>query len=161
MLDVLNRPNRGSLIANLCVALASVLLMNALIFGFGWNIPSDQMRRVWFEPPDYVVGAVWVALFALMAFARWQLNGITTGQARRARFWITFLLVSCLLYPLYSLAIGSVIGGLIGNLWTIALAVFTISRVWRVSPVAAYCIAPVIVWVTFATFITLGELGYL
>ena len=141
MLDVLNRPNRGSLIANLCVALASVLLMNALIFGFGWNIPSDQMRRVWFEPPDYVVGAVWVALFALMAFARWQLNGTTTGQA--------------------SLAIGSVIGGLIGNLWTIALAVFTISRVWRVSPIAAYCIAPVIVWVTFATFITRGELGYL
>lgn len=155
-----NRPDNQSLILNLLLAVGSVLLMNGLIFSFGWDKSTDYAPSPWFEPPGWVVGAVWIGLFILMAIARWMLNTESRDEGRRARFWVTILAVSCLIYPLYSLAIGSVMGGMIGNVWTIALTGFVMSRLWRVSKGAAWLVFPIIPWVTFATAITVVELGW-
>ena len=59
-----------------------------------------------------------------------------------------------LIYLLYSPAIGSIVGAMPGNVWTIALTAFVMSRLWRVSKGAAWLVFPIIPWVTFATAIT-------
>lgn len=158
MIRTFDQPNNWSLVYNLLLIVGSVLVMNAFIFGFGWDATTDYAPRVSFAPPDYVVGIVWTILFALLAISRWLLNYSREPNAARAKMSVTVLIVSCLIYPLYSLAIGSVIGGLLGNIWTIALAAYVVAVVRRVSKNAALLISPVILWVAFATLITLAEL---
>ncbi|MBC7795911.1 MAG: tryptophan-rich sensory protein [Pyrinomonadaceae bacterium] len=155
----LNKPNGKSLIFNIALSIGAVLVVNALIFGFGWNVETGSTRYIWFEPAGYVVGIVWVALFALMGTARWVLNFQVTKDAARGKLWIVILMISCLLYPLYALATGSVLAGFLGNIETVILSAFVFWRVRRASNFAAFLVAPVIVWAVFATFITLAGLN--
>ena len=159
MNPTVNRPNYRALSLNLAADIGAVLLMNGLIFGLGWGMNETQIRKVSFDPPGYVVGSVWILLFGLMATARWLVGA--KPDAGAAQKWVTGLLIFCLCYPLYSLALNSATGGLIGNVATVALAAFTVVRVYPVSRPAAFLIAPVILWVSFATFITLAELGWI
>jgi tryptophan-rich sensory protein len=169
MLQRINQPNRASMLLNLGVALGATFVINGLIFGLGWNASTDTLAaRASFAPPDWVVGAAWVVWLGLLAVARWWLNASVRAEAVNARNWVGGLLVSCLLWPLYSLAIGSLVGGLIGNLWTIALAAFTIFQISKLSKTdphlalpAGSLVAPVILWVSYATAIILRQLGVL
>ncbi len=161
MFASLNKPGALSLVLNVLLAVGAALVMNGLIFGLGWNRSTDYATKPSFEPPGYVVGLVWEGLFALMATARWLLNSRSGTGASRARALVTLLIIFCLLWAFYSLAIGSLIGGLLGNLGTIAIASFTVARLGAISKTAAFLIMPVVLWVTFATAIVLSELGWL
>lgn len=65
------------------------------------------------------------------------------------------------LIPLYSLALNSSVGGLVGNLVMIALALFTVVQVWLISQFASALIMPVVLWVAIATTTVLSELGWI
>ncbi len=151
MLSLLNQPNTVSLILNILVALVAVSAMNGLIFGLGWNKPIEPVAKSLLAPPTYLIGIVWTILFVLMATARWQLN--FDEIAADARTWVTVLIISCIVYPLYTLAFNNAISGLLGNLETIALAAFVIFRVWSISEFAALLILPIIPWVLYASLI--------
>lgn len=146
---------------NIAAAVGSALIMNGLIYGLGWNSSAGYAQRASFAPPGYVIGIIWMILFALMASARWCLNALENNRAKRARLYVTILLLSCLVWPLYSLAIGSVAGGLWGTIWTIALALFTLASTWHVSKKASYFILPVFLWVIFALIIIVTEAGWI
>ena len=161
MNSAFNSPKTKALILNISVAVGSALIMNGLIYGLGWNSSAGYEQRAFFAPPGYIIGIIWMILFALMASARWMLNSLESGEAKRARLYVTILLVSCLIWPLYSLAIGSVAGGFWGTIWALALAAFTLKLLWRVSRKAAYCILPVLLWVIFATAIIVTEAGWI
>lgn len=155
----LNRTTRTSLALNITLAVGATTVMNGLIFALGWNTTTDSAPRPSFSPPDWVVGVVWAAvLFPLMAAARWRLNAAPHPGGSAARRWVTGLLGFCLVWPLYTLALGSLVGGLLGNLAVILVAGVTIVRVRSVSPSTAWLIAPVIAWVAFATLIVMAQL---
>lgn len=134
----LNQPSTKLLILNLMLALGAVLAMNGLIFAFGWSdtntaLTSESLGKTSLTqistssaPPGYLVGSMWTVLLALMAIARWRLNFDQRSGTSPARMWLTILIASYLVYPLYSLALNSKIGGLLGNLETIALAIFVV-----------------------------------
>ena len=96
-----------------------------------------------------------------MAYARWILNSSENAGAKKARLYVTILLASCLVWPLYSLAIGSVIGGFGGTLLAVVLAALTLGALRGVSRKAAYLILPVLLWVIFATVIIVTEAGWI
>lgn len=156
---LLNRPTHRGLWLNIAVWIGAVLVMNGLIFGFGWNTNADPAQRsTRYEVPGWIVGSVWTLLFGLMAVARWRLNRFSDDNAR---WWTTVLLINCLLYPLYTLALRSIYGGLVGNLLTIGLALFTIRQVWPRDRLAAGLLCTVPLWVAFATVSIFGQLGWL
>jgi len=160
-LRALNQDDRRALVLNIAIAVGAALILNAVIFLLGWDSSTDYAPQPWFEPPGWVVGLVWLVLFSLMASARWTLNSYTIIGVVRARAMITLLIVSCLLWPFYSLAIGSLVGGLIGNIVTIVLAVAAMVFAWPRSRDAALFILPTVLWVTYATVIILAEMGRL
>jgi tryptophan-rich sensory protein len=134
--------------------------MSGLIFGLGWDKTTDDLPDPPWAPRGYTVAVVWTfVLFPLMATARWLLND--SSKAVSARNSVTVLLISCIIWPLYTVAIGSVIGGLIGNILTIFLATISIQKAWRISKISALCVTPVVPWVSFATMIILYELGWI
>lgn len=160
MITRLNAPDRRALALNVMLAVAGTVVLNGLIFILGWDAKTGASEAVAWEPPGWVVGLVWTAiLFPLMAVARWQLNARTERGSSMARTAVTVLLGFCLVWPLYSLALGSLLGGLLGNLATIAVALYAIGRAWSVSRTTAFLIAPVVLWVAFAVTIILAEMG--
>ena len=161
ILQALNQDDRQALVLNVALAVGAALIMNAAIFLLGWDSTTDYAPRPWFEPPGWVIGVVWLVLFSLMASARWTLNSYTIIGVVRARAMVTLLIVACLLWPFYSLAIGSLAGGLIGNIVTIIIAVAAMVFAWLRSRDAALFILPVVLWLLFATLIILAEMGRL
>lgn len=158
MIGIANRADNTGLATNIAVAVGAVLLVNGLIFGLGWDSSSGEPVSPSFAPPGYVVAAVWVALFAAMAAARWLLLRAGGGRVRVHDRLVVALLASCLAYPFFAIAPGSLVGGLIGNLLIIALALFAAWNVRRASAPAATLILPVAGWVSFATVIVVRTL---
>jgi translocator protein len=159
MLTGTQRP-RPPLVLDISLWVGLTLLANGLIFSLGWDRSTSPPFVVAFEPPGWVVGAVWSAvLFPLMITVRWRLNA-DTAAVRRARAWATALLIACLVWPFYTLALGSLIGGLSGNVGTLLLTVVAIRMVCSVDRRGAALLVPVALWLIFATLIVVASLGW-
>jgi tryptophan-rich sensory protein len=158
MLNTFNSPKLNGAIVNVVASIASVLLINAAIFGLRWSsINSVQLLDSTvlpaLTPPVYAIGMVWTLLFGLMGTSRWLLNKVQNSQRTNHQQLVVFLILFCLAHPLYSLAIDSRLGALIGNLGTILLATFTYLKISHSSRQAALLVLPTIVWITYATVI--------
>ncbi|WP_394750681.1 tryptophan-rich sensory protein [Spongiimicrobium salis] len=161
MTILFNKPNRQSLIFNLLLVVGGVILINGLIFSLEWSTRSPEkiVETPSFTPPGWVVGLVWTIWFTFLAISRWIIGKSENYKLNSNLVLIDILIISCLCYPFYSLAIGSVIGGFIGNVFAIFLSSYVFFRVLKKSKTAAWLIFPIIPWVTFATIITLFEVG--
>jgi len=105
-------------------------------------------------PPNWVFGPVWTLLYALMAIAAWQ---VTQSAPSSLRTWgLVLFLVQLALNFAWSLiffrqhAIGAAFIEVVFLWAAIAATTFVFSRV---SPPAAWLMAPYLAWVTFASFL--------
>jgi tryptophan-rich sensory protein len=148
MVSLLDRPDRSGLVANLGVALTIVVILNALIFGLGWQDTSAYTPR--FVPPPAVIGSVWVALFAFMACARWELNRAAARRIDKAGLIVLF--VGCAAYPLYTAGLRSELVGEAANIALLTLTGQLAVRYARRIPRAAAWLVPLFLWLSFASF---------
>ena len=154
-MNILNRTDRTGLVANVVAAVVTVIAVNAVIFLSGWfqtDTPAAQQSRL--DPPGWLVGVVWVFLFAFLGAARWLVVRSGGERAGRQAGYIVLLLLFCLAYPFYTMGLKSVAIGLIGNVTTIIAAAWVASRVRTSSKAAAGLVLPVVAWVSFATVLT-------
>ncbi|HEY1208369.1 MAG TPA: TspO/MBR family protein [Terracidiphilus sp.] len=115
----------------------------------GWY---RTLTRPSIAPPNWVFGPVWTLLYALMAIAAWQ---VWESAASPWRTWgLALFLIQLLLNFTWSLiffrhhAIGAALVEVVA-LWAAIGATTLVFG--RVSPVAAWLMAPYWAWVTFAT----------
>lgn len=159
------------MLRNMALAVLACLLCNGLIFALGWQGSTDDAARQpgALAPPGWVIGTVWVGLFAAMGAARalleqqmadgWLRDGRAALEALRARRLLDLLLVNCLAYPAYTLGLSNRPLTLAGNALTILLAVIVIRAAWPASRRAVALVAPVIAWVSFASVAVLRAAG--
>jgi tryptophan-rich sensory protein len=147
MFSLLDRPDRSGLIANVAGALTIVVILNALIFGLGWAAASVRAPR--FVPPPIVIGLVWVALFACMALARWELNRATSARSDKAGLIVLFAL--CAAYPFYTAGLKSDVVGEVGNVSLLLLTGWLAARYVRRVPRATAWLVPLVLWLSFAS----------
>lgn len=151
MSAVLRSTRSRSLGANLAVFVGAPLLLNGLIFGLGWNRPRAKAAGI---PPGWVVGSLWLLLFAGMGAARWELASATSLFRDRRTEWISLLAFLCLLYPLYTEGLRDDRIGLGGNIVTAVTAFAALGRVSQRSASAGILVLPTCVWLTYAAFAT-------
>jgi tryptophan-rich sensory protein len=147
MISLLDRPDRFGLIANIGAALTTVLILNALIFGLGWEATS--VRAPNFVPPPVVIGLVWVVLFAFMALARWELNRAFVADIDKVGLIVLFAL--CAAYPFYTVGLKSDFVGEGGNVALLLLTGWLAARYARRAPRATAWLVPLFVWLGFAS----------
>jgi tryptophan-rich sensory protein len=133
--------------ANLALYLLTPLVMNGIIFSLHWSPVASAPHPNPMLPPGWAVGAVWMLLYLAMGVARWLTRLISPPAAR----WIDALAILCLLYPLYTAGLSNDNSGLLGALLTAGFAAFVLTRLQRVSKLAALLTSLVLLWLLYAS----------
>ena len=147
---------RAALIAATPVALAGALGNIATIP----NIPIwyASLIRPPLTPPNWLFGPVWTLLYLLMAIAFYRVLRLEPATPGRARAIGVFLL-QLALNAAWSFAFfgaHSPLLGLMTILPMLALIVTTIILLRPIDRIAAWCLAPYVAWVSFATYLNAG-----
>jgi tryptophan-rich sensory protein len=160
MLAVIDRRDSVGRFTNILLAVGVCMLINAFVFGTGFaNAVPTPFNDLWYAPAGYVVGIVWIFLYAGMGAARHLLVG-AGDDSRKVRWLIVALLLFCAIYPFYTSGFSNILACLWGNIVTIALTIFTISRASRFSRLASLLLVPTVIWVSFATFVIVRQQGW-
>jgi benzodiazapine receptor len=149
MAQALSRPSSRGLWLNIAVFVGVVLVTNALIFATGSDVGgAEPSERDALLPPGPVVGAVWVAQFALLGLSRWLIVRDTApGDWRR---WLPVVLgLICLAFPLYTSGPDGERLGAIGTLVTLAVTVPAMLAIGRASSAAAWALVPLAAWLGY------------
>jgi tryptophan-rich sensory protein len=107
-----------------------------------------------------VFGPAWTVLYALMAFALWRVLSAHPALPGRGRA-IALFYVQLGLNGLWSwsfFAAHSPAAGLANILALDLAAVVTVIMVSRIDRLAAWCLAPYLAWIAFATYLNAGVL---
>lgn len=132
----------------LCFAAAS---MGALFMPGEWYA---SLRKPSWNPPGWLFGPVWSALYTMMAVAAWLVwrQGRFAAQRRPLGLFLAQLALNALWTPLFfGLHQPGVAFAEILLLW-LAIA-WTLAAFWRVHRVAAWLLAPYLAWVSFAALL--------
>jgi tryptophan-rich sensory protein len=147
------RPDRVGLLVNLATLMALAMAAGVAVQAFDLD-RNPRGNATPLSPPGWVVGAVWVGLFAAMAVARWLLLRAAAGT--RA---LDLLIALCLSYVGFAIATGSTTLAFLGNLATILLALAAARAAAATSGTAAALILPVAAWTAFATLLLAIDSG--
>jgi benzodiazapine receptor len=145
----------SGLLAWLLVAFAAAAV-GGLASASASEFYRDLVRPSW-APPGWLFGPVWSVLYALMGVAAWLVwRARGFGGARNALvLFVVQLAVNALWTWLFfvwrqgGLAFAEI-------LLLLALIVATIVLFWRVNRVAAVLLLPYLLWVSFASVLTLS-----
>ncbi|HEX6052586.1 MAG TPA: TspO/MBR family protein [Gemmatimonadaceae bacterium] len=141
------------LLAGLAGAIGSIASMNSREF-------YSALARPSWAPPGWLFGPVWSALYVLMgigAWAVWRERPTTSRATASRRRGLTLFVVQLVLNALWTWIFfawrqGALAFAEIVLLWVvIALTIVEFARVRRG---AAWCLAPYLLWVTYATALT-------
>mgnify|MGYP000953551091 CR=1 FL=1 len=131
-----------------------VLLCFAAAAMGGWFMPGEwyaKLNKPSWNPPAWVFGPVWTALYLMMAVAAWIVwrQGGWAKQRRPLRIFLVQLALNALWTPLFfglqrpGLAFAEIV-----LLWLAIGA--TLAAFRPVSRTAAWLLVPYLAWVTFA-----------
>ena len=142
--------------SRLALALVGWLLLSFAAASFGGLfMPGEwyaSLKKPSWNPPGWVFGPVWTALYVMMGVAAWLVwkHGSFTAQRRRLTLFLIQLALNAAWTPLFfglhqpGLAFAEIV-----LLWVAIL--LTIRAFWPVNRVAAGLLAPYLAWVTFAS----------
>lgn len=143
------------------VVAAAPVLAAAVLGSFATtpNIPwYDTLAKPPLNPPNWVFGPAWTALYILMAYAFYRILRLEpTTPGRRGAIFVFF--AQLVLNAAWSFAFFSARSpqlGLVVILPMAALLVATIVLFWRLDRVAGYSLTPTAFWVAFATYLNAG-----
>lgn len=114
----------------------------------------QALRKPSFNPPGWVFGPVWTALYAMMAVAAWLVwlrRGLADAQLPLALFGLQLALNMAWSVLFFGLRSPGLAVADIGLLW--AAIAGTLVAFWRVSVPAGVLLLPYLAWVSFAALL--------
>jgi len=114
----------------------------------------DALEKPFFNPPSWVFGPVWTALYVLIAIAGWRIWMIEPAS-RAMRAWFAQMLVNWAWSPVFFL--GELLWGALAVIVVmLALIVTFIVLARKIDRIAAWLFVPYLAWVSFATLLNLS-----
>jgi tryptophan-rich sensory protein len=152
----------GTLTSNILLFYGILFLTNVPAYFLGLKFEGNApKKRLWFEPPGFVIPIVWIFLFLLLAILRYKLVSIEADDLAKMTI---VLAVVCASYAYYTLGLERLTGisalkfGLIGNIFVILVSLWVGVTVSELSSNLSYLVFPIVIWTFFATMIILGQL---
>ena len=137
------------------LVLAAWLALSFAVAAIGAFFPPGEwyaaLKKPSWNPPNWIFGPAWTALYTIMAIAAWLVwrRGGFAGQRAALTLYLAQLLFNALWSPLFfglhnpALAFADIV-----LLWSALLA--TLIAFWKARPVAGALLVPYLAWVTFA-----------
>lgn len=135
------------------VACQSAGLLGALATQTGSSSWYQQLHKPPFNPPGWVFGPVWTALYLMMAVAAWLVwrQGLSIRPVRVALVLFAAQLALNVAWTPVFFGMRSIVGGLVVIVLLLAAIVATTAAFWPLSRPAAGLMLPYLGWVCFAT----------
>ena len=111
-----------------------------------------------FNPPNWVFAPVWTTLYVLMAFAVWRILRLPEASAAR-RLALTLFFVQLALNAAWSwmfFGVHNLLLGAINIVPQLLVIVATVVAFHRLDRIAAWCLAPLVAWVAFASVLNIA-----
>jgi tryptophan-rich sensory protein len=124
---------------------AVCLATNGFIFALGWNDNQTYPLSPSWKPPGWVIGLVWMVLFACMGLA----HGLLLKQENRLHWGYAALLVACLSYPFYTGGLQNGPPAYWGTMATLA-GVLALMLATPKPQTIRWLLLPVALWLCFA-----------
>lgn len=116
-----------------------------------------QLNKPPFNPPNWIFGPVWTALYIAVAVAGWRVW--TTNRSGLAmKLWGLQLALNFLWSPTF-FALHMIALALVVVLALLATILAFIATTWRSAPLAAWLFVPYAAWVSFASMLNLSILA--
>jgi tryptophan-rich sensory protein len=111
-----------------------------------------------FNPPDGVFAPVWTALYALMGLAAWLVysKGAKRPDVKRALMVFAIQLLLNVLWSIVFFGAHRIFAAVVVILLLWAAILGTILLFHKIAKAAAYLLVPYILWVSFATVLTVS-----
>lgn len=151
---------RSSLARNVTSALLAVgAVATASIFGQIATYPNLSpwfagLAKPSFNPPNWVFAPVWTTLYALMAFALWRILRLRESSLRTTA--VSLFAVQLALNAAWSWMFfwaHSPLLGLINIIPQFLAVLATIAAFARLDRLAAWCLVPLALWVSYASIL--------
>jgi len=153
-----NRNDKRGLIISVVAPLAAAVLVNAIIQAAGWTADDPAYAAVSFNPPGWLVAAIWFVIYPMWGAARWfaYQSGLS---GRRASYWVAALMLWGLAYPF--ITAGSNTGISAGaNVVSLGLALAVAAKLRPVSKRAFRYLLASLVWIAFACILGFAALQH-
>jgi translocator protein len=161
LLNHINAPKRSVLIRDLGFGLVAIIVVAAASVvaqvAMYPNLASwyAGLVKPSFNPPNWVFGPVWTALYQMMAFAVWRILRLPEASAER-RWALGLFIAQLALNAAWSwmfFAANNPLLGLINIVPQILVILATIVAFYRLDRMAGWCLVPLAAWVSFATIL--------
>jgi benzodiazapine receptor len=142
-------------LVDLVIAIAPVIA--AALVGQIATLPNlkpwyEGLAKPGFSPPNWLFGRAWAILYALMAIALWRILQSSEGSFKSIALILFFLQLALnAAWPWMFFAGRNPFAGLINIVPQFLLIVATIAVFAQIDDVAALCVAPLALWVAFAS----------
>lgn len=137
------------------LALAGWLALTFAAASLGALFPPGEwyaaLKKPFWNPPNWIFGPVWTALYTIMAVAAWLVwrRGGFAAQRKALVLFLLQLLFNAVWSPLFfGMKQPAVAFVDIVLLWLALLA--TVVAFWRARPLSGALLVPYLAWVTFA-----------
>lgn len=151
-----DRPNGLGLALSMVIPVVTVIVANGVMLAVGGVENNADYEAVPWNPPGWLIGAIWCVIYPLWGAARWKTATDADPRSNRS-WWPVALILWGLCYPIV-VAFVDTLGSAIANGFSLALALAALVMVWPVSRAAALLIAPSIVWLVIANVLGLQAL---
>jgi len=143
------------------IVIAIVICELAGVIGSLFTMPSIPgwyagLVKPSFNPPGWIFGPVWTALYAMMGVAAWLVydKGFKRPEVRKALTVFAVQLVLNTLWSIVFFGAHQILGAVIVIILLWAMILWTILLFRKISKAAAWLLVPYILWVSFATILT-------
>ncbi|HEU5122233.1 MAG TPA: TspO/MBR family protein [Candidatus Saccharimonadales bacterium] len=123
------------------------------------NIPTwyAQLEKPLLTPPNWIFGPVWSTLYLLMGIALALVILQTTDTSKKKAFgWFSAQLIFNALWSIVFFGLHAPWLGVIVIILLIVSLLMTIIAFKKIKPLAAWLLIPYLVWVCFATYLTVS-----
>ncbi len=140
------------------VAISVLPVVGAILLGQVATFPNlapwyAGLAKPSFNPPNWIFGPVWFALYALMAVAVWRVLGTGASQKRTALILFFVQLAFNAAWSWMFFGSHDPLLGLCNIVPQTLLVVATMLLFWRIDRLAGLCLLPLACWVGFAALL--------
>lgn len=111
-----------------------------------------------FNPPNWIFGPVWTALYALMAFAVWRILRLPQATvARRLALSLFFLQLALnVAWSWMFFGTNNLLLGVINIVPQFLVILAAVVAFHRLDKIAGWCLIPLAIWVAFASLLNIA-----